>query len=304
MIKLNNDFLIEIGLGSLSPSEKNKMLNHIYETLEGRVGMHLAERMSEKQLTEFEDFIKRQDQQGALQWLESNFPDYRQVVSDELDKLKEEIRQVAPKIVAQSQQAQVSEPAQPTTSAGPAAAQPQFQQPAQPAAQQQQYQQSAPIQPMQQAPTPYPYPQQQPAFQPPQSSPVPGQSQPQFQQPAQQPQPAMYAPHPTNGNVQPQVQSYDNNVTQPMQQSMPSDQLFAETKTQPYTGDSSANAVNNPYVPPPQQQPTYPQTENNQQQSSQSYPSQLSPDNESPSLDQGPYQQPLTPPKWQPPTQQ
>ena len=84
MFKLDNNFLIELGLGSLPADEKNKMLAHIYETLEMRVGMKLAEQMTDEQLDEFEGFINRNDEAGALTWLESNFPDYKQVVADEL----------------------------------------------------------------------------------------------------------------------------------------------------------------------------------------------------------------------------
>lgn len=104
MFKLNNELLDELGLGSLPPDEKNKMLKHIYETLEMRVGMKLAEQMSNEQLDEFEAFIDRNDEPGALKWLETNFPNYKQVVADELDKLKGEIKQNAAQIVAMSQQ--------------------------------------------------------------------------------------------------------------------------------------------------------------------------------------------------------
>ena len=105
MFKLDNNFLIELGLGSLPPVEKNKMLAHIYETLEMKVGMKLAEQMTNEQLDEFESYINRKDEAGALKWLEGNFPNYKDVVAAELEKLKGEIRQVAPQIVAQSQQA-------------------------------------------------------------------------------------------------------------------------------------------------------------------------------------------------------
>ena len=44
-------------------------------------------------------------EQSALKWLENNFPNYKDVVSNELEKLKAEIKQVAPQIVASSGQA-------------------------------------------------------------------------------------------------------------------------------------------------------------------------------------------------------
>lgn len=139
MFQLDDNLLQELGLGTLPPAEKNKMLAHIYETLELRVGMKLAEQMSDAQLDEFEGFIdgnleharnflnanlpgweQSQDYQSqktqatsqgvspdsvvpefaALKWLEKNFPGYKQVVGQELEKLKGEIKTQAPSIVA------------------------------------------------------------------------------------------------------------------------------------------------------------------------------------------------------------
>ena len=111
MFKLDDNLLKELGLGELPAADKNKMLGHIYETLEMRVGMTLAQQMSDEQLTEFESYIDGNDEAGALKWLESNFPNYKQVVSDELEKLKIEIKSTAPQIVASAQeQAAMTQP--------------------------------------------------------------------------------------------------------------------------------------------------------------------------------------------------
>src|SRR5579862_4885837 len=99
MFQLDDNLLRELGLGDLPAAEKNKMLAHIYETLELRVGMKLAEQMSDAQLDEFEGFIDRNDEAGALEWLETNFPNYKDVVAQELEKLKAEIKQQAPAIM-------------------------------------------------------------------------------------------------------------------------------------------------------------------------------------------------------------
>lgn len=109
MFKLDDNLLKELGLGDLPVAEKNKMLAHIYETLEMRVGMKLAEQMTNEQLDEFEAFIDRNDEAGALKWLETNFPNYKQVVADELENLKGEIKTAAPQILA----AATAEPQQP-----------------------------------------------------------------------------------------------------------------------------------------------------------------------------------------------
>ncbi len=110
MFKLDDNLLQELGLGTLPPAEKNRMLAHIYETLEMRVGMRLAEQMTNEQLDEFERFIDANDEAGALKWLETNFPNYKNVVAEELEKLKAEIKTAAPQIVAASQQAQAAMP--------------------------------------------------------------------------------------------------------------------------------------------------------------------------------------------------
>ncbi len=104
MFKLDNTLLEELGLAALPPEEKNRMLSHIYETLEMRVGMKLAEQMTNEQLDEFEAFIDKNDEAGALKWLETNFPNYKQVVADELEKLKGEVKATAPQIIAAIQE--------------------------------------------------------------------------------------------------------------------------------------------------------------------------------------------------------
>ncbi len=159
MFKLDNNFLIELGLGSLPAEDKNKMLAHIYETLEMRVGMKLAEQMTDAQLDEFEGYINRNDEAGALTWLESNFPNYKQVVADELERLKSEIQQVAPQIVAESMNAAND------ISAGPdplAATQPTLLSPQSPPPQ---YQAPPMLQPYQPPAQPYQDPSQQPPAQ-------------------------------------------------------------------------------------------------------------------------------------------
>lgn len=104
MFKLDDALLDELGLATLPQTEKNAMKAHIYETLEMRVGVKLAEQMSNEQLDEFEAFIDQNNEAGALQWLESNFPNYKQVVADQLEQLKGEIKANAAQIIAASQQ--------------------------------------------------------------------------------------------------------------------------------------------------------------------------------------------------------
>lgn len=119
MFKLDENLLIEVGLGSLPPAEKNRMLDHIFETLEMRVGITLANQMSEEQLKDFERYIDANDEAGAMKWLETNFPNYKQVVGDELNKLKAEIKASAPQILAASQQMPPVAPSAPAPGVAP-----------------------------------------------------------------------------------------------------------------------------------------------------------------------------------------
>lgn len=161
MIKLDDNLLTELGLQALPAEDKKALLKHIYETLEMRVGTTLARQMTDSQLDEFESFINANDEAGALHWLETNFPNYKEVVAHEFEQLKNEVRQAAPHILANAQAA------------------------AQQAQQQQQYAQ------------PYPQPQQyQPQQDMYQQQPMPQQSYPPQQAYPQQQQPQQYQPQP------------------------------------------------------------------------------------------------------------
>lgn len=115
--------------GIVDDSERAEFEAHILETLELRVGMSLAERMSDSQLDQFELFIDGNilasvkflnsvaagwvDDPGlvrvleerpagdhdavisefaAMKWLEENFPNYEEVVAQRLEDVLTEIR--------------------------------------------------------------------------------------------------------------------------------------------------------------------------------------------------------------------
>lgn len=215
MFKLDDNLLIELGLGTLPPVEKNRMLSHIYETLEMRVGMKLAQKMTNEQLDEFEAFIDRSDEAGALKWLESNFPDYKQVVANELETLKQEIRTAAPQIVAASQQ----QAAMALQQASAGQMQQQTALSAQPQAMPQQTQQSQQFTSASDNPT-----FNQPIPQPMPSGVVPGQAMPQYppsplqssvqQGQSYQPQPQFSQPA-VSQSATPQAQMQNNQVQVP-----------------------------------------------------------------------------------------
>lgn len=116
MLKLDNDLLAQLGLGSLPDDQKQAMLQYIYEILELRVGTNLANQMTDEQLDEFEKFIDEKgeaNQAQALQWLEANLPNYKDVVNEVFEQLKVEIRQMAPQLLASTAQQVGQMPNQP-----------------------------------------------------------------------------------------------------------------------------------------------------------------------------------------------
>lgn len=99
-IRLDEAFLVDVHLEGLPPEEGKLMLAHIYETLEQRVGFRLAAEMSPEEFDEFELLFEEQDDEKALAWLNEKFPDHGQVVREELNLLRAEIRQIAPSILS------------------------------------------------------------------------------------------------------------------------------------------------------------------------------------------------------------
>lgn len=240
MFKLDNAFLEELGLGSLPAVEKNKMLAHIYETLEMRVGMKLAEQMTNEQLDEFEGYINRQDEAGALKWLESNFPNYKQVVAEELEKLKGEVRQVAPQVLAQAAQANPA-----------GSGQPQSPQPQQQYTQRQNPQPQLSQQPLQQPlGGQYPNPsggvqQPQPTAQAPTTAQVP------YQQ-------SSVSPVQAQQNLQPigPAVARSQASAQPAQPYAPAQQAYPQTQAQQYGAQQSVSQSSQQTPPSPSQLPT------------------------------------------------
>lgn len=129
MFQLDDKFLQSVGLGDLPDDQKQAFLQHTYETLEERVGTRLASSLSEAQLEEFEGFATHNEEKinawlnenvpnyqdeedykqlaasapdnvpplvvaaefASVRWLGINSPNYREVVADELNKLRDEI---------------------------------------------------------------------------------------------------------------------------------------------------------------------------------------------------------------------
>ena len=91
-IKIDYSLLEEVGLGGLSKEDKDDLLRHFRQQLEQNVGEIISSQLTDEQLSEFEKLIDAKKAQEALKWLKNNYPNYKQVVEQEVKKLKNELK--------------------------------------------------------------------------------------------------------------------------------------------------------------------------------------------------------------------
>ena len=88
-MEFDENFLQEMGLSAMPEAEKQKFLDYLQEELEVRIGERISRGLTEVQLNQF-DMIT--DQAEATKWLETNRPDYREIVNRTIEEMKAEIR--------------------------------------------------------------------------------------------------------------------------------------------------------------------------------------------------------------------
>ena len=100
-LALDDNFLNDLGLGDASAEQKQAFVQRVLETLELRVGTRLAEELTDEQVDEFETMtpsesdpqeVVMQKQQLMEEWLKANHPNHEDVIAEELEKLKQELK--------------------------------------------------------------------------------------------------------------------------------------------------------------------------------------------------------------------
>lgn len=99
MVKLDRELLVRAGLGSLRADLANVALQTMYDILQMRVGVAIADLMTDAQLEEFEGYFEAKDDAGAFAWLASNFPNYKNIVQSCYDELSAEAATDATKVL-------------------------------------------------------------------------------------------------------------------------------------------------------------------------------------------------------------
>lgn len=139
MIKIDDQFMEEVGLGSMADDKKQAFMKHAQDELELRVGEKMSETMTLTQLEEFDRLVgsdrgtmikmlskigdyqadeiyqnllkKRGVTEGnmeilaeylSVKWIQQNRPDYAEVAKEVAKQLKNEIFEMREKILASS----------------------------------------------------------------------------------------------------------------------------------------------------------------------------------------------------------
>ena len=94
-LQLDAQRLDRLGYRGLTSAQVNELLDELYNAGEEIVGFKLAGLMSNQHLDEFEVFVDADDSDAAFKWLESNFPNYREIVEETFEYLDGVLRDAA-----------------------------------------------------------------------------------------------------------------------------------------------------------------------------------------------------------------
>lgn len=87
-MRVDDQFMAEVGLGEMPPEEKQAFMQHAEEELEVRVGQAVGTYLTDALMDEF-DQITDLDQAGV--WLEQHVPNYRDLAAQVYQNFKQEI---------------------------------------------------------------------------------------------------------------------------------------------------------------------------------------------------------------------
>lgn len=98
---LDETIFNEVGLSDLSAEEKARILKYVEQSLMDLVGMRIASLATPEQLEAIEAASK-QSQDAAVDLLAKTFPQYETIVSEELEIIKSNLKDIASDVLAAS----------------------------------------------------------------------------------------------------------------------------------------------------------------------------------------------------------
>ena len=87
---ITKDLLVAAGV-IVKPEDEQKLIDHLNEMLEDRVGVEVVESLDDTQLDELATLQEADDQTAIQSWMEKNVPELEDIVKDEVDVLLGEV---------------------------------------------------------------------------------------------------------------------------------------------------------------------------------------------------------------------
>lgn len=87
-MRVDDQFMTEVGLGEMPQAEKEAFMKHAEEELEIRVGQGVGAQLTDALMDEFDQLT---DLDQAATWLEQHVPNYREITEQIYQNFKQEI---------------------------------------------------------------------------------------------------------------------------------------------------------------------------------------------------------------------
>ena len=97
-----NEIEKELGIENLPDDQKKLILSEIYNNLDMKIGILLADNLTEIQIEEFQSLAEKNNVQELETWLRDNFPDYKKLVQVELINIISENKLASNNIIESS----------------------------------------------------------------------------------------------------------------------------------------------------------------------------------------------------------
>lgn len=101
MINIDYNFLDELGLGAVDSQEKDLMIADIKAALQSRLGEAVEQKLDDQKAEELAN-LSEEKPETVEAWLQTNLPDYQQIIEQEIQKIKTEIKPQVAGITGQS----------------------------------------------------------------------------------------------------------------------------------------------------------------------------------------------------------
>lgn len=90
------DLAKELGLDKLPPDKRTNMLARLNRMHQARIFIRLQDRLTDEQLTQLTKLAKQDDQAQAREEFKRLLPDYDEIVSQELEGLRQDFKSLQP----------------------------------------------------------------------------------------------------------------------------------------------------------------------------------------------------------------